>query len=147
MAISIGEAGAFMIDLSKHTLTTTLTLFSMTCTRCLRTFHKSLPTWKRGSANRISGASALADEELIAQMDAKLSKVFPDDRQLYLFQYVGVRFAELAGGRCLIGDDMGVGKTIQAIAHIALNTDKLPALIVAPASSSTTEEGVSSMDA
>ena len=67
-------------------------------------------------------------------MDAKLSKVFPDDRQLYPFQYVGVRFAELAGGRCLIGDDMGVGKTIQAIAHIALNTDKLPALIVAPAS-------------
>ena len=134
-SISIGEAGAFMDRLEQaytndNTNTVLYDLYEML---------EDIPqiaTYmeERGQRIAISGASALADEELIAQMDAKLSKVFPDDRKLYPFQYVGVRFAELAGGRCLIGDDMGVGKTIQAIAHIALNTDKLPALIVAPAS-------------
>ena len=37
----------------------------------------------------------------------------------------GVRFAELAGGRALIGDDMGVGKTIQALSYAALHPENL----------------------
>jgi SWI/SNF-related matrix-associated actin-dependent regulator 1 of chromatin subfamily A len=45
---------------------------------------------------------------------------------------VGVRFAELAGGRCLIGDDMGIGKTIQAIAYCALHQDQWPVLVMCP---------------
>jgi len=89
---------------------------------------------ERAKRIAISGAASLDDKMIVAEMQENLMSHFPAGRELYPFQYVGVRFAQLAGGRCLIGDDMGVGKTIQAIAHIALNDDKLPALIVCPAS-------------
>ena len=81
----------------------------------------------------ISSAAELKDEELIEDMRSRLAKQFPEGRELYPFQYVGVRFAELAGGRALIGDDMGVGKTIQALAYIALHPENHPALVVCPA--------------
>jgi len=86
-------------------------------------------------ANRIaiSGAARLDDTILVSEMRDALGEHFPAGRELYPFQYVGVQFAQLAGGRCLIGDDMGIGKTIQALAYIALNQDKLPALVVCPA--------------
>lgn len=45
---------------------------------------------------------------------------------------VGVAFAEASNGRCLIGDEMGVGKTIQAIGYAAINHAR-PGLIVCPA--------------
>lgn len=89
---------------------------------------------ERAERIAISGAATLDQEMIVAQLQEDLSNHFPAGRELYPFQYVGVHFAQLAGGRCLIGDDMGVGKTIQAIAHIALNTDQLPALVVCPAS-------------
>ena len=81
----------------------------------------------------ISSAAELKDEEVIEDMRSRLAKQFPEGRELYPFQYVGVRFAELAGGRALIGDDMGVGKTIQALAYIALHPENHPALVVCPA--------------
>ena len=66
-------------------------------------------------------------------MRSRLAEQFPEGRELYPFQYVGVRFVELAGGRALIGDDMGVGKTIQALAYSALHPENHPVLVVAPA--------------
>ncbi len=87
---------------------------------------------ERAKRIAISGASALDDKEMVAQMSDELAKHFPKGRELFPFQYVGVRFVQLAEGRALIGDDMGVGKTIQAIAYTALNQDKLPALVVCP---------------
>ena len=89
---------------------------------------------ERAKRVAISGAASLSDDMIVADMKSRLDETFPDGRELYPFQYVGVEFTQLAGGRCLIGDDMGIGKTIQALAHIALNQDKLPALIVVPAS-------------
>ena len=89
---------------------------------------------ERAERIAISGAASLEQEMIVAKLQEDLRKHFPAGRELYPFQYVGVHFAQLAGGRCLIGDDMGVGKTIQAIAHIALNTEQLPALVVCPAS-------------
>lgn len=89
---------------------------------------------ERAKRIAISGASSLDDEMIVAKLQEDLMSVFPEGRSLYPFQYVGVQFAQLSGGRCLIGDDMGIGKTIQAIAHIGLNQDKLPALIIVPAS-------------
>ena len=89
---------------------------------------------ERAKRVAISGAASLSDSYTVEVMQESLVGTFPDGYGLYPFQYVGVHFAQLAGGRCLIGDDMGIGKTIQAIAHIALNQDKLPALIVVPAS-------------
>lgn len=88
---------------------------------------------ERAKRIAISSASRLDDSLLVSEMRDELSKHFPEGRELYPFQYVGVQFAQLAGGRCLIGDDMGIGKTIQALAYIALNQDKLPALVVCPA--------------
>tara|TARA_Y100000004_G_scaffold64976_1_gene72962 strand:- start:8703 stop:11399 length:2697 start_codon:yes stop_codon:yes gene_type:complete len=89
---------------------------------------------ERAKRVAISGAASLSDTNTVEEMQEALAEVFPEGYELYPFQYVGVQFAQLAGGRCLIGDDMGIGKTIQAIAHIGLNQDKLPALIVVPAS-------------
>ena len=89
---------------------------------------------ERAERIAISGAATLDQEMIVARLQEDLSNHFPAGRELYPFQYVGVHFAQLAGGRCLIGDDMGVGKTIQAIAYIALNTEQLPALVVCPAS-------------
>ena len=81
----------------------------------------------------ISSAAALSDDKAIADMRERLSEVFPEGRELYPFQYVGVRFAELANGKALIGDDMGVGKTIQALAYTALHPEHHPVLVVCPA--------------
>jgi len=89
---------------------------------------------ERAQRIAISSAADLDDNESIQDMKEHLRESFPDGLELYPFQYVGVHFAQLAGGRCLIGDDMGIGKTIQAIAYIAMNMDKLPVLVVCPAS-------------
>jgi hypothetical protein len=80
----------------------------------------------------ISDAAELDDEGVVAEMRERLAGVFAPGLELYPFQYVGVRFAELAGGRCLIGDDMGIGKTIQAIAYCALHQDQWPVLVICP---------------
>ena len=81
----------------------------------------------------ISSAAELTDESAVADMRERLAEVFPEGRELYPFQYVGVRFAELANGKALIGDDMGVGKTIQALAYAALHPEHHPVLVVCPA--------------
>ena len=80
----------------------------------------------------ISDAAELDDDEVVAEMRERLAGVFAPGLELYPFQYVGVRFAELAGGRCLIGDDMGVGKTIQAIGYAALHKEQWPVIVVCP---------------
>ena len=50
------------------------------------------------------------------------------------FQTIGVAFIENKDGRCLIADEMGLGKTIQSIGYIQLHRDKIPVIIVCPAS-------------
>ncbi len=51
---------------------------------------------------------------------------------LYPYQKVGVHFVDRAGGRCLIADAPGLGKTVQAIAYAQLHG--LRTLIVCPLS-------------
>ena len=50
------------------------------------------------------------------------------------FQVEGVRFALHRGGRALIADEMGVGKTLQALAVAAAYRPEWPALVICPAS-------------
>ena len=50
------------------------------------------------------------------------------------FQREGVAFALRAGGRALNCDEMGVGKTVQALAAVAAYREEWPALVVCPAS-------------
>jgi hypothetical protein len=58
----------------------------------------------------------------------------PLQRALLPFQREGVRFGLARGGRCLLADEMGVGKTVQAIALAACYQEEWPLLVVAPAS-------------
>ena len=55
-------------------------------------------------------------------------------KALYPFQEQGVRFALERNGRALIADQMGVGKTLQAIAVADAYRDEGPLLCVVPAS-------------
>ncbi|GAB4813573.1 hypothetical protein N2152v2_000619 [Parachlorella kessleri] len=50
------------------------------------------------------------------------------------FQREGVRFGLRCGGKCMLADEMGVGKTVQAIALAACYQEEWPLLVVAPAS-------------
>ena len=54
--------------------------------------------------------------------------------KLLPFQHAGVQFGLARGGRVLIADEMGVGKTFQAIALSLCYYDEWPLLIVVPAS-------------
>ena len=76
------------------------------------------------------GAPATSDEAL-----DPLHRVPRSLREALLpFQERGVRFALERRGRCLIADEMGVGKTIQALAVASCFLRDGPALVVCPAS-------------
>ena len=53
---------------------------------------------------------------------------------MYGFQKKGIEFGIENNGRCLIADEMGVGKTIQAISIAKIYEDDWPFLIVTPSS-------------
>jgi SWI/SNF-related matrix-associated actin-dependent regulator 1 of chromatin subfamily A len=50
------------------------------------------------------------------------------------YQLEGLAFLERKNGRAIIGDEMGLGKTLQAISYLQMHPERLPALIVCPAS-------------
>lgn len=56
-------------------------------------------------------------------------------KELLPYQIDGVKFAEESNIRCLIADEQGLGKTIQAIAIIKLHKEEvLPAIVAVPSS-------------
>lgn len=87
--------------------------------------------WDSIKRVEMSGAATISGDDL-KSIDRRLEVRIPPHLELYPFQKVGVAFAEASNGRCLIGDEMGIGKTIQAIAYAALNPAR-PALVVCPA--------------
>lgn len=61
----------------------------------------------------------------------KLEIVSSDGRKLMPYQLDGVKFAEDANARCLIADEQGLGKTVQAAALMKLHLEDLtPAVVV-----------------
>ena len=52
--------------------------------------------------------------------------------RLYDFQLKSIKFAVNNYGRILIGDEMGMGKTVQALAIAWLYKENFPLLIVVP---------------
>jgi len=73
--------------------------------------------------------------ELDVQSKPLLSSLPPSlYHALYNFQKVGVQFGVDHFGRILLGDEMGVGKTIQAIAIAYLYKRDWPILIITPSS-------------
>jgi len=79
----------------------------------------------------ISSAAELGESKL-AEINTALEGKFPEGLDLYPFQKVAVAFAEMSGGNCLIGDEMGIGKTISTIGYAALHPEDRPAVVVCP---------------
>jgi len=69
----------------------------------------------------------------MADIDKALEGKFPEGLDLYPFQKVAVAFAEMSEGRCLIGDEMGIGKTISAIGYAVIHPEARPVVVVCPA--------------
>lgn len=58
----------------------------------------------------------------------------PTKLKPYPFQRAGVQWIDEMGGRALVGDQPGLGKTLQALGWIALRREKaLPAIVLCPA--------------
>ena len=66
--------------------------------------------------------------------DKEISIQLPDflEKNLFEFQKEGVLALERFEGSALLGDEQGLGKTIQAIAYLAIHPEIRPVLIVCP---------------
>jgi len=73
--------------------------------------------------------SIMIDQSTLQEIDPGL---LGDD--LYRFQKQGIDFLNRSNGRALIGSEMGLGKTVQAIGYLNMNPDACPAVVVCPAS-------------
>eukprot|EP00892_Ulva_mutabilis_P001705 jgi/Ulvmu1/11535/UM078_0024.1 len=89
-----------------------------------------VPAWVEASyAGQVERAAREEVEAALLRMPATLR------HSMMPFQEEGVRFGLERRGRCLIGDEMGVGKTVQAIALAACHMHEwAPLLIICPAS-------------
>ena len=76
------------------------------------------------------------EDELARNFEVGLSRIPKETlEKMYKFQIEGVKYGLSRGGRVMIADQMGVGKTLQAIALMCCYEVKEgPVLIVAPAS-------------
>ena len=75
----------------------------------------------------------LADKAILVAPPTDFSKSIARNG-LYPFQEEAVRFIDATGGRCILGDEMGSGKTVEALAWIKHQPLVRHILIVCPAS-------------
>jgi len=73
--------------------------------------------------------SIMIDKSTLTEVDPGLL-----GGDLYKFQKQGICFLNRSNGRALIGSEMGLGKTVQAIGYLNMNPDACPAVVVCPAS-------------
>ena len=80
----------------------------------------------------VTNAKDLAKDEAVDDSMRKIPRRLA--LALFPFQEQGVRFGLKRHGKCLIGDQMGVGKTLQALALGSCYLDEGPLLVIAPKS-------------
>ena len=66
--------------------------------------------------------------------DFTMPEEFGRDKTLYPYQNAGAEFLELSGGRGIIADTVGLGKSAQALSYLQNHPGARPAIIIAPAS-------------
>jgi len=66
----------------------------------------------------------------LKELKLQLRKVLRTKPRLY--QAKGIQFLEKRNGKGLIGDDMGVGKTLEVLGYLALHPELRPVVIVCP---------------
>ena len=92
---------------------------------------------KINNLNMLKDWGFTMDENLQKFIDKTLQREkeiesIPSD--LYPFQKTAVAFIETQRGKCLIGDEQGLGKTIETLSWLNLHRDCIPVVIVCPAS-------------
>ncbi len=65
--------------------------------------------------------------------DADIEIPLPPGLELLPYQKAGVAYIEVKGGRAILGDEMGLGKSVQSLAWLNLRSELRPALVVCPA--------------
>ena len=108
---------------------------SMIIDEIIETFHNSSFEFKTTNAfeDERDRIDALRETSNTVDSDFTLEH-FGNGRELMPFQNAGVKFLEVAGGSAMISDQMGLGKTAQALAYLQLHKELRPAIIVCPAS-------------
>lgn len=105
----------------------------------LRLFGVGVPDWLRKAAEEARARESEMSERsrataaLESGIQERLRAVLPEGLSLYPYQVAAVEFAERAGGRVLIADQMGLGKTPTTIAWLLLHPEARPAVVFCPA--------------
>jgi SWI/SNF-related matrix-associated actin-dependent regulator 1 of chromatin subfamily A len=81
----------------------------------------------------LSGADAVPPATDLYALQRTLEAI-PQSSKLYEYQRLGVIWLHLAHGRAILGDDMGIGKTPQALVYLASEPTAKRALVVCPTS-------------
>jgi SWI/SNF-related matrix-associated actin-dependent regulator 1 of chromatin subfamily A len=82
---------------------------------------------------RLACGHLLHEETLSSSKQTYESIIFSDGCKPREYQIDAVKFAEEANVRCIIADEQGLGKTIEALSLLRLHPEKLlPAVIVCP---------------
>ncbi len=76
---------------------------------------ENIKEWEKENQIKVSGAQEL-----------------PPGLELYPYQKEGVKRIHELNGRCLLADQMGVGKSAQVAAYIAMNPQLTPVLLICP---------------
>lgn len=90
-----------------------------------------LPEWVVAAVRSSCGGEVAARGWPRAEAE-KMAQSLP--KAVMPYQREGVQFALEKGGRVLFGDEMGLGKSLQALMTIRCYSAELPALIVCPSS-------------
>jgi SNF2 family DNA or RNA helicase len=78
----------------------------------------------------LSCGHGVSGDKLVSPEDKYLFQS-TDNKSLRQYQIDGIKFCEASGVRCLIADEQGLGKTVQALGTLRLHSDTLlPAVIV-----------------